>query len=270
MILSDFSNTTPPTVIHSRGWESLCKSPVSCHIVIIQEFYSNMHGFVTSIPRFVTQVRGICIVVTSELIFEVLHVPRVSHPNYPRCPHLRIVSKDKLLSLFCKTLSSWGNRQNTSCSTFAKGPRILYMVMTFIPHPLSHYNNITEPCARFLLSLIEDISINFPSHFILSLIDVYKDMATCDKLIFPSVITRLLHHFSVSYPGFPHFSYICAIDAATVKQSLAQLHSRQPHTQTAAPLVSITPSTSAPSSAGGVVRTYVIHLLGTYVTILCN
>ena len=66
------------------------------------------------------------------------------------------------------------------------------MVMTFLLYPLSHYNFITEPRARFLLSLIKDLSIDFPSHFILSLIDVYKDMATCDKLIFPSTITRII------------------------------------------------------------------------------
>jgi len=35
--------------------------------------------------------------------------------------------------------------------------------MTFIFHPLSHCNSITEPRAQFLLSLLEDISINFPS-----------------------------------------------------------------------------------------------------------
>ena len=65
-------------------------------------------------------------------------------------------------------------------------------MMTFILHPLSHYNSITEPHAQFLLSLLEDISIDFPSHFILSLIDVYKDTTTRDKLIFPSAITRRL------------------------------------------------------------------------------
>ena len=90
------------------------------------------------------------------------------------------------------------------------------MVMTFILHPLSHYNSIIEPRARFLLSLLKDISINFPSLFILSLIDVYKDMTTHDKLIFPSTIMWLLHHFSVSYPISPHFTFMCAIDAATV------------------------------------------------------
>ena len=102
------------------------------------------------------------------------------------------------------------------------------MVMTFILHPLSHYNSITEPRAQFLLSLLEDISIDFPSHFILSLIDVYRDMATCDKLIFLSVITQILHHFSVSFLVSPHFSMIGAIDAATVRRSEAQLRPRQP------------------------------------------
>ena len=57
------------------------------------------------------------------------------------------------------------------------------MVITFVLHPLSRYNSITEPCARFLLSLLEGLAINFPSHFILSLIDVYRDTTTHDKLL---------------------------------------------------------------------------------------
>ena len=76
VILSDFFDTTLLTVIHRRGWESLCEIPMSCPSVIIQEFYSNMHGFDYSIPRFITFVRGTCIVVTSELISDVLHVPQ--------------------------------------------------------------------------------------------------------------------------------------------------------------------------------------------------
>ena len=63
------------------------------------------------------------------------------------------------------------------------------MVMTFVLHPLSHYNSITEPYAQFLLFLLEDIFIDFPFHFILYLIDVYRDTTTRDKLIFPSAIT---------------------------------------------------------------------------------
>ena len=63
------------------------------------------------------------------------------------------------------------------------------MVMTFVLHPLSHYNSIIEPRARFLLSLLEYLTIDFLSHFILSIIDVYRDMTTRDKLIFPSAIT---------------------------------------------------------------------------------
>ena len=62
------------------------------------------------------------------------------------------------------------------------------IVITFVLHPLSHYNSITEPRARFLLSLLKHLTIDFPSHFILSIIDMYRDMATHDKLIFPSAI----------------------------------------------------------------------------------
>ena len=174
-----------------------------------------MHGFDYSIPQFVTRIWGIHMVVTPNIVFEVVH------PNYLGYERLRTVYKDELSSLFCETPSSWGDHQNTSSSAFAKGPRILHMVITFVLHPLSHYNTIIEPRAQFLLSLIEDLSIDFPSHFILSLIDVYKDTATCDKLIFPFAIMWLLCHFSVSYPESPHFTFMCAIDTTTIKWSIA-------------------------------------------------
>ena len=125
------------------------------------------------------------IVVTPDIVSEVLHVPRVAHPDYPGYNRLRTMSKDELLSLFCETSLSWGDSQNTPWSGFAKGLRFLNIVMTFILHPLYHYNSIIEPRARFLSSLLEDISINFPSHFILSLINVYRNTVTHDKLIFP-------------------------------------------------------------------------------------
>ena len=82
------------------------------------------------------------------------------------------------------------------------------MVMTFVLHPLSHYNSITEPRAQFLLSLLEHLTIDFPSHFILSIIDVHLDSVCHDKLIFPSTITRILRHFSVHFP-LPTISPSC-------------------------------------------------------------
>ena len=95
------------------------------------------------------------------------------------------------------------------------------MVMTFVLHPLSHYNSIIEPRARFLLSLLEHLTIDFPSHFILSIIDVHLDFASRDKLILPSAIMRILRHFFVPFPSSNHFTVMCAIDYATVKRSEA-------------------------------------------------
>ena len=127
------------------------------------------------------------------------------------------------------------------------------MVITFVLPPLFHYNSITEPRAQFLLSLLEYLTIDFPSHFILSIIDVHLDSASRDKLIFPSTITRILRHFSIPFPLSDHFSIMCAIDYATVKGSKAQFRSRQ--TDSAAPSSHSapsrsTPSASAPSSSG--------------------
>ena len=69
VVLSGFSDTDLPTVIYSRGWESLCGIPVTCPSMIIQEFYSNMHRFDYSIRYFVTDVRGTRIVVTLDIVF---------------------------------------------------------------------------------------------------------------------------------------------------------------------------------------------------------
>ena len=140
-----------------------------------------------------------CIVATSQLVADVLHVPRVEHPDYPSCERLRIVSKDEMIFSFCE-----------------------------------------RPALKHL-------TIDFPSHFILSILDVYRDTATRDKLIFPSAITRILCHFSVPFPSFDHFSIMCTIDATTIKCSEAQFRSRQ--TDSAAPSSRSTPSRSAPSTS---------------------
>ena len=102
VILSDFANTPLPNVIHTRGWESLCEIPLRCPIVFIQEFYSNMHGIDTSVPKFTTVLWGTRIL---DLVSEILHVSQVAHPDYPPCQRMRTVSKDKLLSHFCETPS---------------------------------------------------------------------------------------------------------------------------------------------------------------------
>ena len=186
-----------------------------------------MHGFDFSVPLFHTRIRGMCIVVTLELVSNVLCVPRVEFPDYPCCQRLRTVSKDELKFAFCEYPSDWGEHQFTYCLDFAKGPQFLNMVMTFVFHPLSHYNSIIEPCARFFLSLLENLIIGFPSHFILSILDVYRDSASRDKLIFPLAITRIICHFSVPFPVSNHFNFMCVIDAAIVKRSEVQFRSRQ-------------------------------------------
>ena len=185
-----------------------------------------MHGINRSVPLFFTRVRGTCIPITPQFVTDVLWVPRIEFPNYPSCERLRTVSRDEHMSAFCERPSAWGERLFTPCQPFAKGPRFMNMVMTFVLHPLSHYNSIIEPRAQFLLSLIEHFTIVFPSHFILSIIDVHLDSVSCDKLIFPSAITRILHHFSVPFPSFDHFIVMCAIDYATVKCSENQFRSR--------------------------------------------
>ena len=67
-----------------------------------------MHGFDYSVPHFITSVRGTSIVVTLQIIADVLRVPRVEFLDYPSCDRLRTVSKDELISAFCECPSDWG------------------------------------------------------------------------------------------------------------------------------------------------------------------
>ena len=110
VILADFADTDLPNVIYSRGWESLCDVLVTCPFVLIQEFYSNMHGLDSSVPLFHTCVQGTRNVVTPQLVLNVLHVPRVKHLDYPRCERLRTMSKDEMIFAFYECLSNWGYR----------------------------------------------------------------------------------------------------------------------------------------------------------------
>ena len=180
-----------------------------------------MHEIDHSVPLFFTRVRGTHIPITSQLVADMLWVPRIEFPDYPSYERLRTVSKDELMFAFCERPSIWGEHLFTPCQLFAKGPRFMNMVMTFVLHPFSHYNSIIEPRARFLLSLLEHLTIDFPSHFILFIIDVHLDSASCDKLIFPSTIMRrILRHFFIPFPS-NHFTFMCVIDATIVKHSEA-------------------------------------------------
>ena len=194
---------------------------------------------------------GTRIVVTLDLISKVLYVPKVAHLDYLGCDRLQTMSRDELLSHFCETPSIWGGKQNTLCSGFAKGLRFLNMVMTFVLTPLSHYNSIIEPSARFLLSLLKVLNIDFPTHFITSVLDVYQDTATRDKLIFLSAILRIFFHFSIPIPSSPYFTTMGAIDAGSARWSEARLQLKRPWMETMDPSASAIPSTSAPSSSSG-------------------
>ena len=106
-----------------------------------------MHRIDRSIPFFFTLVRGMRIPVTSQLVADVLRVPRIEFLDYPSCERMRTVSRDGLMSSFYERPTAWGERLFTPCQPFAKGPRFMNMMMTFVLHHLSHYNSIIEPCA---------------------------------------------------------------------------------------------------------------------------
>ena len=102
-----------------------------------------MHGIDRSVPLFFTRIRGTRIPITSQLVANVLWVPRIEFPNYHSYERLRTMSRDELMFAFCERPFVWGERQFTPCRPFAKGPRFMNMVMTFVLHPLSHYYSIT-------------------------------------------------------------------------------------------------------------------------------
>ena len=75
--------------------------------------------------------------VTLQPVADVLRVPRIEFPDYPSYKHLRTVSRDELMSSFCECPTAWSESLFTPCRPFAKGPRFMNMVMTFVLMPFS-------------------------------------------------------------------------------------------------------------------------------------
>ena len=67
------------------------------------------HARNSSIPLFYTRVRGTRIVVTLELVSNVLPVPRVEFLDYPGYERLRTMSNDEMISTFYEHPSDWGD-----------------------------------------------------------------------------------------------------------------------------------------------------------------
>ena len=74
-----------------------------------------MHRIDHSAPLFFTCVQGTCILVTPQLVADVLHVPRIEFPDYPSYERLRTMSRDELMSSFCERPTAWGERLFTPC-----------------------------------------------------------------------------------------------------------------------------------------------------------
>ena len=89
----------------------------------------------------------------TQIVADVLHVPRVEFLDYPSCERQGIMSKDELKYAICECPFDWGELQFTYCSGFAKGPRFLNMVMTFVFHPLSQ-SLVLDFCCPFLSILL--------------------------------------------------------------------------------------------------------------------
>ena len=121
--------------------------------------------------------------------------------------------------------------------------------MRHLPYGMGSKTPYTR--THFLLSLLEDLSIDIPSHFITSIIDVYQDTATHDKLIFPSAITQILSHFSIPILDSPYYTTMGAIDASFIQRSEAQLQLKWPLVESTGPVAPVVPSTFALSSSTG-------------------
>ena len=98
-------------MIGSLLYLTASRPDISCSVRVCARYQANpKESYIIVLKRIIKYVKGTRIIVTLDFIFEILHVPRVAHLDYPGCQHLRTVSKDKLFSHFCETPSIWGKR----------------------------------------------------------------------------------------------------------------------------------------------------------------
>ena len=164
--------------------------------------------------------RGTHIAVTPNFIFAVLHVPRVAHPNYPSHTHLHTIFRDKLALLFNEMAMVWGDTLNLSTQlSLLKIQGSLIWWWSLFSH---HSHTITPSLSLMLVSFFLSWKIFlyiFPSHMIVSMIDIYRDTATRDKLIFPLTITRSLTHLHFTIPSSPLFYAMGANSKESISRS---------------------------------------------------
>ena len=100
---------------------------------------------------------------------------------------------------------------------------------------------------------MEDLSIDFPSHMIESIIEVYRDTTTSDTLIFISAITCILTHMHVTIPPSPLFYVMGAISKESIWRSVVDLAVKQPRMEMMDTAPTLQPSSSStPSSSSRV------------------
>ena len=170
-----------------------------------------MHGFDYSVPLFSTRVRGMRIVVTPQLVEDVLHVPKVEHPDYPGCERLRTMSKDEMISAFYECPSNQGDHQFTPCKAFAKGPRFINMVMT-----LSCTHSLTITLSQSLVLnfcfLCQSISLQIFLHILFFLLQM------CIGIRLPMISSFSLQLSRRFYTIFPFLFPLSTIFLSCVPQ----------------------------------------------------
>ena len=153
VVLSDFADTDLPSVIHSRGWESLRDVPVTCPLVLIQEFYSNMHGIDRSVPLFFSRVRGTRIPITPQLVANVT-------PRIPVCAFLS---------------------HSTLCHSWQKGGVVLDMRVVTLRERVSFWDHFVR--RSVVIIFLRDVVRILWIFSFLSLLDtLFLYMRSCDHL----------------------------------------------------------------------------------------
>ena len=120
---------------------------------IYARVYSIIYITNTSVPMFITYIRGIGIIVTLKLISDVLLVPRVEKPDYPGSLVLSSISWDALAFCFCECPSTWAGTFSIVTRGFAQNLGF----WTWSWHSYTLFSLVIKPSSK----LVPDFFIHY-------------------------------------------------------------------------------------------------------------
>ena len=129
---------------------------------------------------------------------------------------------DDIMSYLTGTSIQWGTDSRITSHKLTKIHYLFFRISCHSNWPISHLHIIPIERCAFLYALVIDAPMNFPYHFIRSLVEVHRSSSSAHALFFPVFIHQILLHLGLAeFPASEPVHIIVPIGATFLRQRAA-------------------------------------------------